>query len=82
MESDEIKKVLLDIILEIDDELDTSNIVPEKPLRDQLDLDSMDFLDIVMALRKRYQIQVPEEDYPRLATLESAIAYLEPRLSP
>ena len=82
MENDEIKKILLDIIIEIDDELDTGNIDPARPLRDQLDLDSMDFLDIVMALRKRYQIQIPEEDYPQLATINSSIAYLKPRLTP
>jgi len=82
MERDEIKEVLLGIILEIDEELDVNNLDPAKPLRDQLDLDSMDFLDIVMALRKRYQIQIPEEDYPSLATLDSAIAYLQPRLNP
>ncbi len=47
---------------------------------DQLELDSMDFLDIVMELRKRYRIQVPEEDYPALASMTSTIAYLEPRM--
>ena len=50
------------------------------PLRDQLDLDSMDFLDIVMELRKRYKLQIPEEEYPQLATLASCVNYLEPRL--
>ena len=40
----------------------------------------MDFLDIVMELRKRYQIQIPEADYPHLATLDSCVSYLMPRL--
>ena len=40
----------------------------------------MDFLDIVMELRKRYKLQVPEEDYPELATLDGCVTYLEPRL--
>jgi acyl carrier protein len=40
----------------------------------------MDFLDIVMELRKRYQLQVPEADYPELASLGSCVNYLEPRL--
>ncbi len=82
MERDDIKKALLEIIREIDDELDVDSLDEEKPLRDQLDFDSMDFLDIVMALRKRYQIQIPEEDYPRLATIASSIDYLHPRLNP
>ena len=40
----------------------------------------MDFLDIVMELRKRYRIQIPEEDYPELASMSSTVRYLEPRM--
>jgi len=80
MTEDEIKDVILEIIQDIDDEADLDTLVPGEPLRDQLDLDSMDFLDIVMELRKRYQIQIPETDYPQLATLDSCVNYLLPRL--
>ena len=80
MTVDEIKNVVLEIIQDIDDEADFTNLNPSGPLRDQLDLDSMDFLDIVMELRKRYQIQIPEADYPQLATLDSCVSYLIPRL--
>jgi len=80
MTIDEIKKVVLEIIQDIDDEADLENLNPSDALRDQLDLDSMDFLDIVMELRKRYQIQIPEADYPQLATLDSCVKYLIPRL--
>ncbi len=80
MTMDDIKNVLLEIIRDIDDEADLENLNPSEALRDQLDLDSMDFLDIVMELRKRYQIQIPEADYPQLATLESCVNYLVPRL--
>jgi acyl carrier protein len=80
MTIDEIKNVVLEIIQDIDDEADLENLKPDEALRDQLDLDSMDFLDIVMELRKRYKIQIPEADYPELATLESCINYLMPRL--
>jgi acyl carrier protein len=80
MTIDEIKKVVLEIIQDIDDEADLENLNPSDALRDQLDLDSMDFLDIVMELRKRYQIQIPEADYPQLATLDSCVNYLLPRL--
>ena len=38
----------------------------------------MDFLDIVMELRKRYRVQIPEEDYPELASMESTCKYLDP----
>ncbi len=80
MTIDEIKSVILEIIQDIDDEADFKNLNPSEALRDQLDLDSMDFLDIVMELRKRYQIQIPEADYPQLATLDSCVNYLMPRL--
>jgi len=80
MTIDEIKNVILEIIQDIDDEADLENLDPGEALRDQLDLDSMDFLDIVMELRKRYQIQIPEADYPQLATLDSCVSYLMPRL--
>ncbi|WP_420209465.1 acyl carrier protein [Candidatus Electronema sp. JC] len=80
MTRDEIKYMILDIIQDIDDEAEFDNLDEDKPLRDQLDLDSMDFLDIVMELRKRHKLQVPEEDYPQLATLMSCVNYLEPKL--
>lgn len=80
MTIDEIREVILEIIRDIDDEADLDNLDSGEALRDQLDLDSMDFLDIVMELRKRYQIQIPEEDYPQLATLDSCVNYLMPRL--
>jgi acyl carrier protein len=50
----------------------------EQPFREQLDLDSMDFLDIVLELRKRFRIQVPEDDYAQLDTMSSTVAYLQP----
>jgi len=80
MTRDNIKELIIEIIEDIDDEADFDGLDPDQPLRDQLDLDSMYFLDIVMELRKRYQLQIPEEDYPQLATLNSCADYLEPLL--
>ncbi len=80
MTSEEIRGVILEIIEDIDEDADLENLKADQPLREQLDLDSMDFLDIVMELRKRYKLQVPEEDYPELASLDSTVAYLIPRL--
>ncbi len=76
----EIRNVILEIIEDIDEEADFETLDPDKPLRDQLDLDSMDFLDIIMELRKRYKLQIPEEEYPELATLNSCVHYLAPKL--
>ncbi len=80
MTLDEIKNVIVEIIQDIDEDADVSTLKSDQALRDQLDLDSMDFLDIVMELRKRYKIQIPEADYPHLASLDSCAAYLGPRL--
>ncbi len=80
MTRDEIKDLILEIIADIDEDAEFDNLQADQPLRDQLDLDSMDFLDIVMELRKRHQLQIPEEDYPNLATLSSCVNYLEPLL--
>ncbi len=79
MTNDECKKLVLDIIADIAPDEDLSNVKPEIRLRDQLQLDSMDFLDIVMELRKRYGIEVPEADYMKLASLESCAEYLTPK---
>ncbi|MDR2420143.1 MAG: acyl carrier protein [Puniceicoccales bacterium] len=73
---EEIQKELLDIIKEIAPDEDISKVKPDVPLREQLDLDSMDFLDIVMEIRKRYHIEIPEEDYKRLESLDSCAEYL------
>lgn len=80
MTRDEIRDVILEIIEDIDEDADFDNLDADKPLRDQLDLDSMDFLDIVMELRKRYKLQIPEEEYPELSSLNSCVNYLEPKL--
>ncbi|MCK5232802.1 MAG: acyl carrier protein [Desulfobulbaceae bacterium] len=80
MKRDEIRDVILEIIQDIDEDAEVEGLKADQPLRDQFDLDSMDFLDIVMELRKRYKLQIPEADYPELATLDSCVNYLEPRL--
>ncbi|MDR1611913.1 MAG: acyl carrier protein [Planctomycetota bacterium] len=77
MTRDEIKDAVLDIIRDVAGLDDAPEIDGDKPIREQLDLDSMDFLDIVMELRKRHKIEVPEADYGKLATLDSTIDYIE-----
>ena len=81
MTHEEIVQAVKDIIHTIapDEEIGALNLTD--PLRDQIELDSMDFLDIVMELRKRYGVQVPEEDYKELATLQGCADYLAPHLA-
>jgi acyl carrier protein len=80
MTVDEIKQAILDILHDIAPDEDLSGLKDDVPFRDQLELDSMDFLDIVMELRKRYRIQIPEEQYTELASMASTVRYLEPRM--
>ena len=74
----EIREEILDILSDIAPDEDLSDMKDEMAFREQLELDSMDFLDIVMELRKRYRVQIPEEDYEHLASMGSTVAYLEP----
>ena len=74
----EIKDTILDILEGIAPDEDLSGLKDDVPLREQLELDSMDFLDIVMELRKRYRVQIPEDDYLELATMNSTVNYLTP----
>lgn len=81
MSSHNVRQIVLDIIADIAPDEDVTSIDDSKSLREQLDLDSMDFLDIVMELRKRHKVEVPQEDYPKLATLESCVSYLSPKFA-
>ena len=79
--NEEVRSKVLDIIADIALDDDVTNLKDEVALREQLDLDSMDFLDIVMELKKRHKIEVPQEDYSKLATLESCVSYLSPKFA-
>lgn len=74
----DIRNVIIDILSDITPDEDFDALKDDVAFRDQLELDSMDFLDIVMELRKRYRIQIPEEDYPQLASMDSTVGYLTP----
>lgn len=78
MQAAEIREEIIDILSDIVPDEDLSGLDDAKLLREQMELDSMDFLDIVMELRKRYKVQIPEQDYPELATMASTVKYLEP----
>ena len=80
MSEQDVKNLVMSIIADIAPDEDLSDVDPAVRLRDQLDLDSMDFLDIVMELRKRHKVEVPEEDYMKLSTLDGCVEYLTPKL--
>jgi len=79
MTKDACQNLVKEIIADIAPDEDLTHLKPDVRLRDQLQLDSMDFLDIVMELRKRHGIEVPEADYQQLASLESSANYLLPK---
>jgi acyl carrier protein len=81
MTSNEIREAVLDILEGIAPDEDLSGLRDDAPFREQLELDSMDFLDIVMELRKRYRVQVPEDDYGQLGSMASTVQYLEPKMA-
>jgi len=76
----EIREEILDILDDISPDEDLDSLDDDTPFRDQLELDSMDFLDIVMELRKRHRVQIPEEEYGNLASMSSTVAYLVPKM--
>jgi acyl carrier protein len=76
----EIREEIIDILGDIAPDENLDDLVDEKNFREQLELDSMDFLDIVMELRKRHRVQIPEEDYGHLASMHTTVTYLEPKM--
>lgn len=74
----DIRQEVINILEDIAPDEDLGGLKDEVAFADQLELDSMDFLDIVMELRKRHRIQIPEEDYGELASMASTVKYLEP----
>ena len=80
MGAQQVRQAIIDIIATVAPDADLSGLKGDVRLRDQLDMDSMDFLDIVMELRKRFKLEVPKEDYPELASLDSCVSYLGPKL--
>jgi acyl carrier protein len=80
MRDDEIKAVVLRALGNIAPEAELDQIDPAVDLRDQLDLDSMDILNIMIGIHEETGVDIPEADYPQMASLDGCIAYLRSRL--
>ena len=80
MAPEDIRQVIIDILERIAPDEDLSDLDDAVAFREQMELDSMDFLDIVMELRKLYRVQIPESDYEQLASMNSTVTYLTPIL--
>lgn len=76
MNRQQIQETVLDVLGQIAPEADPRSLDPNVSLRDQLDIDSMDFLNFLIALDKQLQVDIPERDYGRLMTLDACVDYL------
>lgn len=79
MNATEIRAVVLSILGGIAPEVDLSQVKPGGDLRDELDIDSMDFLRFVVGIAERLKVEVPESDYPLIRTLDGCVTYLTQR---
>jgi len=76
MKDEELRNLILEQIREIAPEADTNSVRDQDDLRETFDLDSMDFLNLIVAIHDRTKIDIPETDYSKLFTLKSAVDYL------
>lgn len=76
MTDGELRETVLRVLGEIAPEADPAMLKPDVSFRDQLDIDSMDFLNFAIALHEELGVEIPEADYPKLATLDGCVEYL------
>jgi acyl carrier protein len=77
--ADELRTAVLRALGDIAPEADVATLRPDLAFREQLDLDSMDMLNFVVALHDALGVEIPEADYPKLATLDACVEYLASR---
>ena len=80
MNPDDIRTQVLAELKRIAPELEAGELELARPLRDQVDLDSMDWLNFLVALHERLKVEIPEADYKRLGTLDEIVSYLSLRI--
>jgi acyl carrier protein len=75
----DLRDLVLEVLSDIAPETDPSALDPTEDLRDELDLDSMDELNMITRVSERLHLDIPEKDYPQMRTLDGAVRYLEGR---
>jgi acyl carrier protein len=78
MDREAIERIALEALKKVAPEADCEGLDPEKRFRDQFEFDSVDFLNFINALQEKLKVEVPEIDYPKLATLRGCVDYLTP----
>lgn len=81
MNEAEIRAIVLATLQSIAPELEASELHGDKPLRNQVDLDSMDWLNFLLGLHEKLHVEIPEADYAKLVTFDDVIAYLGGKLA-
>ena len=76
MTNEEIRAIVIETLKGIAPEIEESELRPDHPLRDQVDLDSMDWLNFLVGLHQKLRVDIPEADYRKLTTLNALVAYL------
>ena len=76
MNEQELREVVVRALVEVAPETDAAALDPSSDLSEQLDLDSMDSLNVIVAIHEQTGIEIPERDYPKLTTLDDAVVYL------
>jgi acyl carrier protein len=79
MSEADIRAAVIGVLRSIAPEMEEEAIAPDRALRDQIDLDSMDWLNVIVALHERLHVEIPESDYARLTTLDAVVAYIGAR---
>ena len=80
MTKEDIRRAVVDALSSVAPEGDYARLQPERPLRDQLDIDSYDFLTVIVRLHEQLGVDIPEADYQKLGTLNAAVAYIAAKL--
>ena len=81
MNAKELVPLLFEELRRIAPELEAGDVDPDKLLRDQVDLDSMDWLNFLIAVHQRFKVEIAESDYATLATLDQIAAYVVARIN-
>jgi acyl carrier protein len=81
MTRDEIRRAVLRLLCEVAPEINPAELKSDVNFRDQIDIDSMDFLNFLIAVHKELGVEIPEADYPRLVTLDACVDYLSAKLA-
>ncbi len=79
MEREQLMAAVIATLQTIAPEVSAAELVPGEPLRSQVDLDSMDWLNFLIGLHTALQVDIPESDYGRLRTLDDLVEYLAAR---